>query len=160
MIKCIGDKNPPFPVHCDPERIVETGINRHPTVAAGTGNPFFTTETAAALRAAEMSVDAMLKGTQVDGVYSADPRKPNTNTMIDLAKAKAVKEMFPAVRVYQDWREMLDKEHKNLDCVNVSTPDHMHAPQGMSAPLHHAPGIWRAQSRPDRSRAELAGPLP
>jgi uridylate kinase len=43
--------------------------------AAGTGNPFFTTDTAAALRAAEMSVDAMLKGTQVDGVYSADPRK-------------------------------------------------------------------------------------
>lgn len=42
---------------------------------AGTGNPFFTTDTAAALRAAEMSVDAMLKGTQVDGVYSADPRK-------------------------------------------------------------------------------------
>jgi uridylate kinase len=40
--------------------------------AAGTGNPFFTTDTAAALRAAEMSVDAMLKGTQVDGVYSAD----------------------------------------------------------------------------------------
>src|ERR1700748_2194917 len=43
--------------------------------AAGTGNPFFTTDTAAALRAAEMSVDAMLKGTQVDGVYSADPLK-------------------------------------------------------------------------------------
>jgi uridylate kinase len=43
--------------------------------AAGTGNPFFTTDTAAALRAAEMSCDAMLKGTQVDGVYSADPKK-------------------------------------------------------------------------------------
>ena len=47
--------------------------------AAGTGNPFFTTDTAAALRAAEMGADAMLKATQVDGVYSADPRKdPNT----------------------------------------------------------------------------------
>jgi uridylate kinase len=46
--------------------------------AAGTGNPFFTTDTAAALRAAEMGCDALLKGTQVDGVYSADPRKnPN-----------------------------------------------------------------------------------
>ena len=42
---------------------------------AGTGNPFFTTDTAAALRAAEMGCDALLKGTQVDGVYSADPRK-------------------------------------------------------------------------------------
>jgi len=43
--------------------------------AAGTGNPFFTTDTAAALRAAEMGCDCLLKGTQVDGVYSADPRK-------------------------------------------------------------------------------------
>ena len=43
--------------------------------AAGTGNPFFTTDTAAALRAAEMNCQAMLKGTQVDGVYTADPKK-------------------------------------------------------------------------------------
>jgi uridylate kinase len=43
--------------------------------AAGTGNPFFTTDTAAALRASEMRCDALLKGTQVDGVYSADPKK-------------------------------------------------------------------------------------
>jgi uridylate kinase len=43
--------------------------------AAGTGNPFFTTDTAAALRAAEMNCQAMLKATQVDGVYSADPKK-------------------------------------------------------------------------------------
>ena len=43
--------------------------------AAGTGNPFFTTDTAAALRASEMGCDALMKGTKVDGVYSADPRK-------------------------------------------------------------------------------------
>ena len=42
--------------------------------AAGTGNPFFTTDTAAALRAAEMGCNALLKGTQVDGVYTADPK--------------------------------------------------------------------------------------
>ena len=41
--------------------------------AAGTGNPYFTTDTAAALRAAEMECEVLLKGTQVDGVYSADP---------------------------------------------------------------------------------------
>ena len=41
--------------------------------AAGTGNPYFTTDTAAALRAAEMGCEVLLKGTQVDGVYSADP---------------------------------------------------------------------------------------
>jgi uridylate kinase len=46
--------------------------------AAGTGNPFFTTDTAAALRAAEMGCDVLLKGTQVDGVYDADPRKHPT----------------------------------------------------------------------------------
>jgi uridylate kinase len=46
--------------------------------AAGTGNPFFSTDTAAALRAVEMGCDALLKATQVDGVYSADPRRDAT----------------------------------------------------------------------------------
>ncbi len=55
------------------ERHMEKG--RVVIFAAGTGNPFFTTDTAAALRAAEMRCDALLKATQVDGVYSADPRK-------------------------------------------------------------------------------------
>ena len=55
------------------ERHMEKG--RVVIFGAGTGNPFFTTDTAAALRAAEMRCDALLKGTQVDGVYSADPRK-------------------------------------------------------------------------------------
>ncbi len=43
--------------------------------AAGTGNPYFTTDTAATLRASEMDCDALLKGTKVDGIYSADPKK-------------------------------------------------------------------------------------
>ena len=43
--------------------------------AAGTGLPFFTTDTTAALRAAEMNCDALFKGTSVDGVYNADPKK-------------------------------------------------------------------------------------
>jgi uridylate kinase len=55
------------------ERHMEKG--RVVIFAAGTGNPYFTTDTAAALRAAEMSCDALLKGTQVDGVYSGDPKK-------------------------------------------------------------------------------------
>jgi uridylate kinase len=50
---------------------------------AGTGNPFFTTDTAAALRAAEMGCDAMMKATQVDGVYSADPKKDPNATRYD-----------------------------------------------------------------------------
>ena len=48
--------------------------NRVVIFAAGTGNPYFTTDTAAALRAAEMECDALLKGTQVDGVYDSDPK--------------------------------------------------------------------------------------
>ena len=53
--------------------------------AAGTGNPFFTTDTAAALRAAEMGCDALLKGTQVDGIYSADPQKnPDAKRYVEL----------------------------------------------------------------------------
>lgn len=46
--------------------------------AGGTGNPFFTTDSGAALRAAEMNCDALMKGTQVDGVYTADPKKDPT----------------------------------------------------------------------------------
>ncbi len=47
-------------------------------LAAGTGNPFFTTDTCAALRAVELECDILLKATKVDGVYSADPRKDKT----------------------------------------------------------------------------------
>jgi len=49
--------------------------------AAGTGNPFFTTDSAASLRAVEIGAELMLKATQVDGVYNADPRKDPTATL-------------------------------------------------------------------------------
>ena len=58
------------------ERHMEKG--RVVIFAAGTGNPFFTTDTAAALRASEMGCDLILKGTKVDGVYDADPVKVPT----------------------------------------------------------------------------------
>lgn len=51
--------------------------------AGGTGNPFFTTDSGAALRAAEMGCDALFKGTQVDGIYSADPKKDKQATRFD-----------------------------------------------------------------------------
>ncbi|MGF1476925.1 MAG: UMP kinase [Geminicoccaceae bacterium] len=51
--------------------------------AGGTGNPFFTTDSAAALRAAEMGCDAIFKGTQVDGVYAADPKRDPTAERYD-----------------------------------------------------------------------------
>lgn len=72
----------PMATVCEPyirrraQRHMEKG--RVVIFAAGTGNPFFTTDSAAALRASEMQCDALLKATKVDGVYSADPKKdPN-----------------------------------------------------------------------------------
>jgi uridylate kinase len=59
--------------------------------AAGTGNPFFTTDTAAALRAAEMGCDAVLKATNVDGVYTADPKKdPSAKRFDKLSHSEAI----------------------------------------------------------------------
>ncbi|MGB4100580.1 MAG: UMP kinase [Alphaproteobacteria bacterium] len=69
----------PMSTVCEPyirrraQRHMEKG--RVVIFAAGTGNPFFTTDSAAALRASEMQCDALLKATKVDGVYSADPKK-------------------------------------------------------------------------------------
>ncbi|MDD3296048.1 MAG: UMP kinase [Candidatus Omnitrophica bacterium] len=75
----------------DMERIAEPYIrrramrhlekNRVVIFVAGTGNPYFTTDTAAALRSVEIGVDILLKGTKVDGVYSSDPMKDKTATM-------------------------------------------------------------------------------
>jgi predicted dehydrogenase len=52
---------------------------------------------------------------------------------VDSAQLKQQKQRAPDARVYEDWREMLTKEHNNLDAVCVGTPDHMHAPMAMSA---------------------------
>ena len=51
---------------------------------AGTGNPFFTTDSAASLRAIEINADVILKGTRVDGIYTADPLKDPTATKYDM----------------------------------------------------------------------------
>ncbi|MFT8973265.1 UMP kinase [Zymomonas mobilis] len=69
----------PMPTVCEP--FIRRRAGRHMEkgrvviFAAGTGNPFFTTDSGAALRAAEMKCDALFKGTSVDGVYDADPKK-------------------------------------------------------------------------------------
>ena len=57
--------------------------NRIVIFAAGTGNPYFTTDTAAALRASEMDCDAIFKGTKVDGIYDKDPIEYNEATKFD-----------------------------------------------------------------------------
>lgn len=72
--------------------------------AAGTGNPYFTTDTAAALRAIEIGADAILKGTKVDGIYSADPKK----------KKDAVK--YSTVT----YAEVIEKELQVMDATSVT----------------------------------------
>ena len=60
-------------------------------ISGGTGNPFFTTDSGAALRALEIGADALLKGTKVDGVYTADPKKdPNATRYTELSFTKAL----------------------------------------------------------------------
>jgi predicted dehydrogenase len=60
---------------------------------------------------------------------------------VDLTTAAEFKARFPKARMYQDWRQMLDKEEKELDSVNVSTPDHGHAVMAMSA-LHFGKHVY------------------
>lgn len=59
---------------------------------AGTGNPYFTTDTGAALRAVEIEADVILKGTRVDGIYTADPEKDSTATKYDVVSFDEVYE--------------------------------------------------------------------
>ncbi|MDE6134331.1 MAG: UMP kinase, partial [Muribaculaceae bacterium] len=67
-----------------PMRALETLDQGHVAIiAGGTGNPFFTTDTASALRAVEIKADVMLKGTRVDGIYTADPEKDPTAVKFD-----------------------------------------------------------------------------
>lgn len=72
--------------------------------AAGSGNPFFTTDTPAALRASEMGCDALFKGTKVDGVYTADPVKDNTAKKYDQLS----------------YMEVLTKDLKVMDATAIS----------------------------------------
>jgi uridylate kinase len=68
-----------MPQVCDlytrPRALSDLGQKRVVLLAAGTGNPFFTTDTTAVLRAAELGAEAVLKATNVDGIYNADPKK-------------------------------------------------------------------------------------
>jgi len=66
--------------------------NRVVILGAGTGNPFFTTDTAASIRAIEIEADVVLKGTRVDGIYTADPEKDPSATKYDVVTFNEVYE--------------------------------------------------------------------
>ena len=70
----------PYSPMCAQETL---GQGKVAIIAGGTGNPFFTTDTASALRAVELRADVMLKGTRVDGIYTADPEKDPTAVKFD-----------------------------------------------------------------------------
>jgi len=80
--------------------------------AAGTGNPFFTTDTAAALRASEMGCDALLKATKVDGVYDADPYRVPGAARFDRL----------------DYREVLARDLQVMDASAISLARENHIP--------------------------------
>jgi uridylate kinase len=80
--------------------------------AAGTGNPFFTTDSAAALRAAEMHVDALLKATKVDGLYTADPNRDPAATLLKTAS----------------YQYMLESGLQVMDAAAVSLCQNSHIP--------------------------------
>lgn len=74
----------PIGQHYSNRRAIEAMENGKVAIlSCGTGNPFFTTDTGAALRAVEIKADAMLKGTRVDGIYTADPEKDPSATRFD-----------------------------------------------------------------------------
>jgi uridylate kinase len=84
--------------------------NRIVIFAAGTGNPFFTTDTAAVLRAIEVKCDVVLKGTQVDGVYSADPKLDKNAVRYD--KMKYIDVLKQDLKVMDQTAIALAKDNK------------------------------------------------
>ncbi|MGP8027630.1 MAG: UMP kinase [Acidocella sp.] len=108
--------------------------------AGGTGNPFFTTDTAAALRAAEMNCDAMLKGTQVDGVYSADPRK--------VSNAERYEELT--------YLDVLARDLNVMDASAISLSRENHLP--IIVFDIHAPGAFAAVMRGEGRYTRITEP--
>jgi uridylate kinase len=89
--------------------------------AAGTGNPYFSTDTAAVLRAIQMKADVIIKATSVDGVYSADPKKDTSAKKYDRISYKDV--MTEELRVMDQTAVTLCREnHLPLIVLNIHTP--------------------------------------
>jgi uridylate kinase len=91
---------------------------------AGTGNPYFTTDTAAVLRAIEVSADAILKGTRVDGIYSADPEKDKSAVKFDTISFKDV--MSKGLKVMDMTAFTLSEENKlPIVVFDMNTPGNL-----------------------------------
>ncbi|WP_231561634.1 Gfo/Idh/MocA family protein [Sphingobacterium sp. T2] len=105
------------------------------------------------LNVASIGVGGM-GGSDVNNIYKSGKANIAYLCDVDLARAKGTVEKFPKAKFYVDFREMLDKEHKHIDAVSISTPDHNHAIQALAAmelgkhvyvqkPLAH--DVWEAR---------------
>lgn len=102
--------------------------------SAGTGNPYFTTDTGATLRAVEIQADVILKGTRVDGIYSADPEKDTTATKFETLSFKEVYEK--GLNVMDMTAFTLSKENE-LPIVVFD----MNTPGNLMKVIEGAPGV-------------------
>ncbi|PID67576.1 MAG: UMP kinase [Flavobacteriia bacterium] len=92
--------------------------------SAGTGNPYFTTDTAAVLRAAEINADVILKGTRVDGIYTADPEKDKNAIKFDHISYKEV--MSKGLRIMDMTAFALSEENKlPIVVFDMNTPGNL-----------------------------------
>lgn len=104
LLQCAIPMNGFLPVYERDNAVTALNNGKLVIFAGGTGNPFFTTDTASTLRALEISCDAVLKATQVDGVYSADPKKCPDAVRYDVL----------------DYGEALEKQLKVMDSAAFS----------------------------------------
>jgi len=108
-------------------------IDRRTFIAA----PFFVRNLISAPPSDQFRLGAFGAGGMAYVTFDVFLRHPKVKLIsvaeVDSAQLKQQKQRAPEARVYEDWREMLTKEHNNLDAVCVGTPDHMHAPMAMSA---------------------------
>jgi predicted dehydrogenase len=112
-------------------------MNRRDFVKGAIAAPFFVRNLISAppsgvVRVASFGAGGMAYAT-LDGIATHAKVKLVCVADVDATRFDRVKKKYPGARIYEDWREMLKRERKNLDAACVGTPDHMHAPQAMSA---------------------------
>lgn len=121
----------------DPQQTSRRAFLRR--AAAGITAPFFIPNLISAprdgLRLASFGASNMAFAT-LDGIATHPKVKLVCVAEVDSTRLGPLKKKYPDAKIYVDWREMLDKEHKNLDGACVGTPDHMHAPMAMTAMRH------------------------
>src|SRR3954466_4919478 len=112
-------------------------MNRRSFLQTAAAAPFFIRDLISAPPSGKLRLAAFGASNMAYTTLQQIARNPNVTLAavaeVDSARLTQLKRNFPDVTVYQDWRQMLQKEKKNLDIASIGTPDHMHAPMAMSA---------------------------